>query len=165
MNPTTELRRYPSWRFILLTLAIAAFLRLIPLRESLAIWRPDWLALAVFYWALVVPHKLGVGFGWLVGLFEDMLTAALFGQHAIGKALIGMVATQENIRLRQYRIVEQAIIIGVLQAISIGIVVWVERLADGDPIHWQSWYPALSTALMWPMVSYLLNLLDLSPRR
>ncbi len=56
-------RRIP----VLITLVIALMLSVVPLPDWLEVFRPDWLALALIYWAMTLPRTWSVGSAWLVG--------------------------------------------------------------------------------------------------
>lgn len=137
------------------TLLCALFLNVIPYPEWAKWAHPDWVTLALFYWCLALPHRVGVGYGWSLGLLLDVMQFTLFGQHAIGKALIALLVVYAYPRLRRYHIGQQCVVILLLASVDIGIVVWVQHIALGLQIHAQFWWAALSTALLWP-VAYLL---------
>lgn len=140
------------WWVIPATLVLAVFLTTIPHPEWIKYARPDWVTLVLFYWCLAVPRWIGVGYGWLLGLLLDILQFTLFGQHAIGKALVAIVAVSFYRRLRLYHLWQQCLVIMVVTALDIGIVVWVHRLASGIEIRVEYWLAALTTTLLWPMV-------------
>ncbi|MGI9309967.1 MAG: rod shape-determining protein MreD [bacterium] len=148
----------PKRRWVIAaTFTCALLMMVIPYPESLQFARPDWLTLVLFYWCIAIPHRVGIGYGWLLGLLLDLLQHALLGQHAIGKALIALVATSAHPRLRQYHLWQQCMVIAALAAADIAIVAWVYRLAEGIVIRPEYWLTALSTALLWPLVRLALD--------
>ncbi len=165
MSQSVDMRRYPHWRFLLFTLLIALMLNLAPVPDWLQYARPDWLTLVVFYWALALPRNFGVLGSWLGGLLEDLLTYSLLGQHALGKAFTAMIAGSSNRRLKLFSRLEQTVVVFLIQSVNIGIAVWVQRLTHSDPVQLVYWQAALTTALVWPVVSSALTWLDPMPRR
>ena len=152
--------RIPHWGYIFTTVVLAALLSVIPLPKSIQAFWPDWFNLIVFYWVLVLPLHLGVTFGWLLGLVEDIISFSLLGQHALGKALTGMVAGIFSRKFYLFNVVEKILFMFVLQVINIGIVSIVNLLALDMPVRLSMWQPAISTALVWPIVAFLLHQFD-----
>ena len=50
--------------------------------------RPDFVAMAVLYWCMHKPWRIGIGLSWAVGIFADVADASLFGQHALSYTLL-----------------------------------------------------------------------------
>lgn len=133
------------------TLALALFLNILPYPGWLALARPDFVTLALFYWCLATPQWVGIGGGWLVGLMLDFLQYTLLGQHALGKALVAAIARP---RLRLRPLWQQCAVVAVAAALDIGAVVWVHHLANGVAVRLCYWQSAVATALLWP-VAYI----------
>ena len=159
---TAEIRheRTPGWAYIGVTMLIAVLLTVIPVPESVKFYWPDWIMLVVFYWVLVLPAHLGVMFGWMNGLIEDIISFSLLGQHALGKALTGTVAAIGYKNFRLFNFLQKMFLIFVLQSVNIAISAWTSHLAYNAPVVIEMWTPALTTALIWPLVSFLMDQLD-----
>ncbi len=157
---TVKYLRIPHWGYIFATIVIAGLLRVIPLPEAFQYLWPDWFNLVVFYWVLVLPLHLGVTFGWLVGLLEDIISFSLLGQHALGKALTGMVAGMLGTKFALFNFAQKILLILILQSINIGIVAMINLLVLEIPIRLNLWGSAITTALAWPILSFLLHQFD-----
>ena len=59
---------------IIVSLLVCAWLEVLPLPDDIAFLRPAWLLLAMIYWTIALPHRIGVAWAALVGLFQDVLT-------------------------------------------------------------------------------------------
>ncbi|KAF0809277.1 rod shape-determining protein MreD [Alcanivorax sp. S71-1-4] len=77
---------------ILVTILLAGLLAILPLPEALALGRPEWLTLVLIYWVIALPQRIGVFWGFGVGLFQDVLTGSVLGQHAIALAVVAYIA-------------------------------------------------------------------------
>jgi len=152
--------RIPHWGYILITIVVAVLLSIIPLPEHIKAYWPDWISLLVFYWVLALPLQLGVMFGWANGLLEDIVSFSLLGEHAIGKALIGTLVAMTHKNILRFNFIERMFTLLILQSISIAVVSWVNLLAFDTPVSSILWQPALTTALAWPLVSFLLDQFD-----
>ena len=157
-------KRKPGWIYIGSSLLVAVFLTVIPVADSIQNYWPDWITLVVFYWVLLTPATLGVTFGWMSGFIEDIVSYSLLGQHALGKALIGTVVAATFQRLRIFSFLEKMVVIFILQSINIAMYAWTNKLAYDASIDWVLWQPAISTALVWPLVSFLLDIFKPGPR-
>ena len=144
-------------RIIPVTLLLALFLTVIPAPDWMKFARPDWVTLALVYWCMATPQRVGVGTGWVMGALLDLLHYSLFGQHALGKVLIALVASSVHRRLRLYHIWQQCMLILVISSLDIAIVVWIHHLANGVEIRPVYWQAALTTALLWPVVYTVLR--------
>jgi len=142
---------------ILFTLLVAFVLAIVPLPEAARIYRPDWVLLVLLYWALALPHRVGVGVAWLAGLVQDVLTGTLLGQHALAYAVTVYLIIKLHQRIRLYPLWQQSLSLLVLLALAQLIVLWINGIV-GRPIHsWLYWMPSLLGALIWPPLFLLLR--------
>ena len=54
-------RRLP----VIITLIVGLMLTIMPLPEAAAVFRPDWLALLLIFWAIQLPRTWSVGSAWI----------------------------------------------------------------------------------------------------
>lgn len=142
---------------IFLSLTVALLLTIVPLPEDLRLLRPDWVLLVLIYWAMALPHRVGVGIGWIMGLINDVLTGMLLGQHALAYCLVIFLTLKLHQRLRLYPLWQQAQSVLVLLALGQLLLLWINGMI-GRPIHtWLYWAPSLLGALLWPVLFVLLR--------
>ncbi len=152
--------RRPHWIYICVTIFLAILLSILPLPKNIETIWPDWINLVVFYWVLVLPANLGVMFGWIVGLLEDIVSFSLLGQHALGKALTGTIAALAEKRFPLFNHLERMFVIFIVQTLNVAIVASVNHLSSNAPVHAALWETALTTCLAWPLVAFLLDQFD-----
>ena len=152
--------RVPHWRFIFSTVLLSIMLSVLPLPDAVQNAWPDWINLVVFYWVIALPSYLGVLFGWSCGLLEDIVSFSLLGQHALGKALSGTVGAAISERFKYFNYIERIATMFVLQSVNIAIVSSINLLAFDTPIQGALWQSAVTTSLMWPLVSAALDQFD-----
>lgn len=142
---------------ILVTFLVALALTSVPLPDLLADWRPAWVTLVLVYWAIALPERVGLVAAWVAGLFVDVLSGTLLGQHAIGLVLAAFIAVKLHLRVRMLPLWQQAVGVFLLVALQHLLVVWIRGM-QGLPTGWQAVYaPAFTSALLWPWVFLVLR--------
>jgi rod shape-determining protein MreD len=145
--------------FIALTLALALAFNMLPLGRQPAM--PDLLAVALVFWNVHQPRRVGVGVAFVLGLLMDVHQGALLGQHALAYTLMSFVAVTIHRRLLWFGVVEQALqILPVFLATHL-VSMAVRMLAGGMFAGWWLLLAPPLEALLWPLVSLLM----LAPQR
>jgi rod shape-determining protein MreD len=142
---------------ILASWLLAYVLTVMPLPDLLVKARPDWVALALIYWCMTVPQRVGVGIGWLVGLGQDALQASLLGQHALAYAVLAYLTLKLHQRIRVFPLWQQAITVMVLLLFTRLLLLLISGFTGRAPNDWQYWLAALTGTLLWPAVHTFLR--------
>jgi hypothetical protein len=77
---------------ILITFVVALTLMMMPLPEWAEAARPQWLIMAVIYWCIALPDRVGVIIAWMIGLVLDVATGSLLGQNALAFGIVAFLA-------------------------------------------------------------------------
>ena len=154
--PEEILRPAKPW-FILLSLFAGLLLNLVPLSEPLLTYRPDFLALVMLYWCIQEPRFAGVGVAWFVGLLMDVGDATLFGPHALAYAVLAYGAEHFRRRVLRFPLWQQAVQVAALLVLCALIVLLVRFVGGAALPKWTYLAPPLVGALLWPLVSVLLQ--------
>jgi rod shape-determining protein MreD len=145
--------------FIALTLLSAFALNLLPLGRQPAM--PDWLAVALVFWGVHQPRRVGIGWAFGFGLLMDVHQGALLGQHALAYALLSFTAIAVHRRLLWFGLAGQAAQILPLFLAAHGVQLLVRLVAgDGFP-GWGFLLAPVFEATLWPLATMLL----LAPQR
>jgi len=140
--------------FMWTTLIIALLLNLIPLGRQPAM--PDMMALALVFWNVHQPRRVGVGAAFVFGLLMDVHDGALLGQHALAYTLLSYFAIAIHRRLLWFSPGAQAVHVLPLFAAA-HLTSLLLRLATGaDFPGWSMLLAPLVEALAWPVASWLL---------
>ncbi|MDH5544742.1 MAG: rod shape-determining protein MreD [Gammaproteobacteria bacterium] len=142
---------------ILTTFVVALALVALPLPDWARWMRPEWATLVLIYWCLALPGRVNVGVGWMVGLFVDVITGNLLGQHALALSIVAFVTVKVHKQVRVYPLWQQALSVFVLVALGQLLVVWVKGIIGQAPEDWLYWVPSLTSALLWPWVYIVLR--------
>ena len=146
--------RYPV---ILITLAVAVVLTLLPLPPVLDVLRPYWVALVLIYWSLETQDMVSLGMAFVTGIILDFLTGSLLGQHALSLVIIVYLATRFRARLRFFPPWQQAFSVFALLINDRIILLWIVSLR-GEPLPSLAyWLPPIVGTLLWPWLFLALD--------
>ena len=155
-SPDEILRPAKPW-FILASMLVGLLLNLAPVSGTVLLLRPDLLALVVLYWCIQQPRYVGVGTAWVVGLLMDVGDATVFGQHALAYAVLAYGAEYFRRRVLRFPLWQQAVQVAALLVLCSLIVLLVRFVGGALVPRWTYFAPPLVGALMWPLVSVLLQ--------
>ena len=98
MSSRQRSRRFP----VILSIVVSLTLAIAPMPEWAAAYRPDWVALTLIYWSLLLPKSYSVGWAWLAGLVLDIAQGTLFGQHALALCFIIYITVKFHLQIRVF---------------------------------------------------------------
>lgn len=149
--------RMNAYWVILASLLFAAVLAVLPLTRALLWWRPEWILLVLVYWTIALPHRVGLVTALIVGLFVDVMEGAVIGQNMLSLSVVVTLAGLMYQRLRVFTLVQQSSVIFLLAGLHQLITQWLQGLQGGAVPGFGFLFPALSTALLWPLLMPLLR--------
>ena len=129
----------------------------LPMPESVALWRPAWVALVLVYWCVAVPGRVGVGVGWTAGLLLDVMSGTLLGQHALGLSIVAFIANRIHRRVRVLPLWRQAVTLFGLVIFYQALILWsngIRGIPVAAPAYWTSPFVSM---LLWPWVFVVLR--------
>ena len=141
------------------TLVLALLIDMVPLGRLA--WTPDVLALAIVFWSVHQPARIGMGVAFVFGLCMDVHQSALLGQHALSYTTLGYFATTLHRRLLWFPVFSQALQLLPLFALSHLIELAIRMLGGGLFTGWGLLIAPAIEAALWPLASVLL----LAPQR
>ncbi|MFN3916004.1 MAG: rod shape-determining protein MreD [Aquabacterium sp.] len=145
--------------FIWLSLLGAFVLNLMPWGRWAGM--PDFLAVALVFWNVHQPRRVGVGAAFVFGLFMDVHEGALLGQHALAYTLLSFFAITVHRRILWFSVASQTLQVIPLFVAAHAVSLVVRLVAGGVFPGWALLLAPLLEALMWPLVTALL----LAPQR
>ncbi len=145
---------------LILSFLVAFLLSVVTLPESLMLWRPEWVALVLFYWVLQAPDKVGLGTAWCVGLLLDVLEGTLFGLNALSLAVVAYLLLTMHQRIKMFPILQQSFTVFMVIGINLMLGHWIKSLIGYRPADMSFLFPAVSSALIWPILYLIMNRLD-----
>jgi len=143
--------------FVLLSLLVGLLFNLVPMSGLAQTLRPDFLALVLLYWCVREPRMISVGIAWCLGLLMDVGDATVFGQHALAYAVLAYAAEYLRRRVLRFPLWQQAAQVAILLLFCSALVL-VVRVVGGAPMpRWTYVVGPLVGALLWPIVTVLLQ--------
>ena len=145
--------------FMWMTLLVAFGLNLVPLGRQPAM--PDFIALALVFWNVHQPRKVGIGIAFLFGLLMDIHEAALLGEHALFYSLLSYGAISLHRRVPWFGALGRMLhVLPLLLGAQCAALLVRAAVGSGFP-GWSFLMASVSTALLWPLADALL----LAPQR
>ncbi len=140
-----------------LSIAIVLLLSIIPLPFEWRLWRPEFMALLVIYWATYSPQYFGVLMAWVCGLLLDIVELSPLGYSSLGLVVVAYISHLSYQRIRSYALWQQAawvfILVGIYQLFSN----WASGVM-GKNIETPAFLiAALITAFLWPIMVIMLR--------
>ncbi|MEW7979711.1 MAG: rod shape-determining protein MreD [gamma proteobacterium symbiont of Phacoides pectinatus] len=149
--------RHSGGIIIFATLLIALLLTVFPMPEWARPLRPQWYTLALIYWVMALPQRMGVLSGWLLGLVVDVLTGTLLGQHALSLALIAFLTHQTHLRMRLVPLWQQSLSVLGLLLLEKLFSFWVMGAVAAPTPPLAYWTPPLVGMFLWPWIYIVLR--------
>lgn len=151
-----ERRPNNAW-LIWLSFFIAILLGVMPLPEPLQVLRPLWLSMLLCYWTLELPHRVGMGSAWCLGLMVDVLHGNLLGQSALVLTLVVFLVQGLHRRMRMFPLWQQSLVLIVVFGLTQLAQLWLNTLTGNRPPTLLFILPALVSAILWPWLSVMLK--------
>ncbi len=155
-RPEEILRPVNPW-VILFTFFLGLVANIAPASDLVLLLKPDFLALVILFWCIQEPGYVGVGVAWTLGLVMDVADATMLGQHALAYAVLAYAAEYFRRRVLRFPLWQQAPQVALLLLVCSALVFLV-RIVGGAPMpRWTYLLPAIVGALLWPLISVLLQ--------
>lgn len=149
--------------FIGVTLLLAFVLNLLPFGRFPGV--PDWFALALTFWCIHQPLRVGMALAFVFGVATDVAYGSILGQHALAYVLLAFVATQFSRRILWFPHTQQALhVLPMLLATQ--VVLFLVALACGRELPdllW--WLSSLTGTALWSPLTFALLTPQFRPER
>ncbi len=142
---------------VLITLLVGLMLSIMPLPNSVAPFRPDWLALLLIFWAMQLPRSYSVGTAWIVGIVLDVAYGTLLGQHAVALCVIVFVTVRFHLLMRVFPLSQLTLTVFALIALYQFILFWINGVAGVKAPSITYWAPVITGSILWPFFYMFLS--------
>lgn len=139
------------------SIIVCLLLTILPL-PSWGVWlRPQWTLMVVAFWVMTMPHRVGVGVAWSLGIIVDLLTGSLLGQHAFIYALVAYLLMKFHPQLRIFPMWQQALLLLVLSSLALAVQFIFLDVVGREALSISYWLSSITTMLLWPWMSLTLK--------
>ncbi len=139
------------------TLFVGLMLSIMPLPDSIAVFRPDWLALLAIFWAMQLPRTWSVGTAWIVGIILDVSYGTLLGQHALALCVIVFITVRFHLLMRVFPLSQLTATVFALLALYQFLLFWINGVASVSAAAATYWAPVITGTLIWPFLYMFLS--------
>ena len=119
--------------------------------------RPDIASLALFYWVLALPHRVGITTAFAVGIAQDLVEGAPLGLSSPGLMLATLLLLLSYQRIRQYDLLQQSLVVLVLLLLSAGIEQWLRNGVNVPVMPLEALVGLLCSTMCWIPVRAILR--------
>ena len=138
-----------QWWMSTLSLVATLALATMPLPDTVAPFRPDWVAVVLLYWSLMAPRHFSLFTAFWVGIALDTLSGALLGQNALALLVVVYLAEKFHLRLRVFPLSQLAITVLLLLGLYEFVLFWIDGIAGRTVPLVERWVPPLTGTLVW----------------
>jgi len=142
---------------IYLTLGFALVWMLVPFSIEWRSLRPDIVSLALFYWVLALPHRVGITTAFAVGIVQDLIEGAPLGLSSPGLMLATLLLLLSYQRIRQYDLLQQSLVVLVLLLLRAGIEQWLRNGVNVPVMPLEALVGLLCSTMCWIPVRAILR--------
>lgn len=136
---------------------IAFVMELAPWPSGFQSFKPAWVVLVFTYWALSIPHKVSIGWAFIIGIIWDMVLGSTLGVHALIMSIFAYLITRNHLLLRNLSLwMQSVLVIGFVFTIRLSIF-FVEFILHSANFNWQEIFGALASGMLWPWIFLLLR--------
>jgi len=146
-------RRLP----VIVTIVVSLMLMVVPLPDWATPYRPDWVALTLIYWAMMMPRTWSVGSAWIIGIVLDVAQATILGQHALALCLIVFITVRFHLLMRVFPMQQLTATVFAILALYQFILFWINGVAGVDVPAVNYWGPVITGTVLWPVAVMLLR--------
>jgi rod shape-determining protein MreD len=154
------LRPVRPW-FIWLSLLAALLLNLMPLGRTPML--PDWVALALCFWCVREPLRIGMGAGFAFGLMMDVGYGSLMGQHALAYVLLAYIAGTFSRRILWFGPLQQSLHVLPMLVGTQFVMLCVRLATDAEFPGLDYFAGSVIATLLWHPISFVLLLPQYRP--
>ncbi len=142
---------------VVISIILALMMTMVPLPGWLDTYRPDWVALVLIFWTMMLPQQYSVGTAWLAGLVLDVAQGTMLGQHALALVAIIYLTSRFHLLMRVFPMSQLTLTVFALLAIYQFLLFWINGVTGVAAPAASYWGPVITGTLFWPLVTGILS--------
>lgn len=140
---------------VIACIVAALMLAMAPMPDWASPFRPDWVALTLIYWTMMLPRTYSVGTAWIVGIILDVAQGTLLGQHAMALCFVVYVTVKFHLQFRVFPASQMSATVFAMLAFYQFILFWINGVAGVTTPAITYWGPVITGALIWPLLTLI----------
>lgn len=142
---------------VIMTIFAASCLAVLPMPEWANWARPAWVLMVVMFWTLSIPGQVNVGFAFASGLWMDLLTGTLLGEHALAMTVVIYMVCRSHQRINMYPVMQQTLSVLFFVLVYQAVMYGVQGFIGQPPLTRMYWLTSLTSMLLWPWLVAMLR--------
>ena len=142
---------------VVITIILSLMLMVMPLPDWADRFRPDWVALTLIYWAMMLPRTWSIGSAWIVGIILDVAQGTILGQHALALCVIVFITVRFHLLMRVFPMQQLTATVFAILALYQFLLFWINGVAGIDVAAITYWGPVITGTILWPFILTLLR--------
>ena len=142
---------------VIVTIILSIMLMVVPLPDWAEPFRPDWVALTLIYWAMMMPRTWSVGSAWIVGIVLDVAQGTILGQHALALSVIVFMTVRFHLLMRVFPMQQLTATVFATLALYQFLLFWINGVAGIDVDLVNYWGPVITGTIVWPFIVMVLR--------
>lgn len=144
-----------GWRWVVLTLLAAFLLKQLPWQGIGLVMRPDFVLVALLFWAQRRLHGVSLGLAFLLGLAADVQDGVVLGQHALAYCVGVFLVLFFRRRLAMFTLSQQAMQIFPLLLLTEVVALMAGWMSTRPPQGGWIFASAFTGTLLWWLMAAL----------
>ena len=134
---------------ILISVIVAMLLTVWPVWTAWQAWWPDFVFLVLISWVMKKPHTTSLFLVVLLGLYMDLLTGTLLGQHVLAYVMVSYFIVRFSSRLSFFALSQQLFVVFLFVLANRLIQYWVMKgFGQWNGSGW-CWLALVISPLVW----------------
>ena len=117
---------------VIVAFVAAIALEVVPLPVSIQPFRPPLPAMVLIYWAMMWPHRFGLGTAFVIGICLDILHGQLLGQNALALCVVTYLTLRFHLQIRIFPLWQLTSAVFALLMVQAAILYLIDGLAGTD---------------------------------
>lgn len=137
---------------VLLSFILALCLSIMPLPHLMFGLRPNLVTLALIYWVVFLPGRIGIYAGFTVGIVLDIMRGNFLGTMGLTLVLVAFITIKLRPRLNQGHLSSQLWAILLLISLEQLTHLWLQLLFADTAVTYTYWLPIITSVIIWPLL-------------
>lgn len=143
-----------NYVFLIVSLCVAYILNLLPWGHWIGV--PDFVALALIFWCIQQPTRVGMGVAFIMGVLVDVHNATFLGENALAYVILSFLTMTFSQHIKSFPLKRQIVHIFVLLLLARFFQMGIQYVVASRVGGWLSLFDCVTGAIIWPVIVQIL---------